>query len=86
MTIVTTRRSRAPYIVNLGGVVAPAWDGATLGALDAEIRSVFGPDEMITPDDVRRRGSYVRTRFEPARCNPVNAPGGCRDNRLEDGR
>ena len=22
----------------------------------------------------------------PARCNPVNAPGGCRDNRLQDGR
>jgi hypothetical protein len=26
---------------------------AELDALDAEIRSVFGPDEMITPDDVR---------------------------------
>jgi len=43
-------------IVNVGGVVAPAWDGAALDALDAEIRSVFGPGEMITPDDVRRRG------------------------------
>ena len=43
-------------IVNVGGVVAPAWDGAALNALDAEIRSVFGPGEMITPDVVRRRG------------------------------
>ena len=43
-------------IVNVGGVVAPAWDAAALDALDAEIRSVFDEDEMITPDDVRRRG------------------------------
>jgi Phosphoinositide phospholipase C, Ca2+-dependent len=39
-----------------GGVAVPPWDGAALKALDAEIRSVFRPDELITPDDVRRRG------------------------------
>jgi hypothetical protein len=39
-----------------GGVVAPAWDAAALDSLDAEIRSVFEEDDMITPDDVRRRG------------------------------
>jgi hypothetical protein len=43
-------------IVAAGGVVAPAWDAAALDALDAEIRSIFAPDEMITPDDVRRSG------------------------------
>lgn len=43
-------------VVAAGGVVAPAWERAALDALDAEIRSVFGPQEMITPDDVRRRG------------------------------
>ena len=43
-------------IVAAGGVVAPAWDAAALDALDAEIRSVFAADEMITPDDVRRPG------------------------------
>lgn len=43
-------------IVKVGGVVAPAWDGAALDALDAEIRSVFADDAMITPDDIRRRG------------------------------
>lgn len=37
-----------------GGVVAPPWNAAALDALDAEIRSVFGEDDMITPDDVRR--------------------------------
>jgi hypothetical protein len=39
-----------------GGVVAPPWDAAALDALDAEIRSVFGERDMITPDDVRRPG------------------------------
>ena len=39
-----------------GGVVAPPWDLAQLDALDAEIRSVFSERDLITPDDVRRRG------------------------------
>jgi hypothetical protein len=39
-----------------GGVAVPPWDGAALNALDAEIRSVYRRDELITPDDVRRRG------------------------------
>lgn len=40
--------------VEQGGVVAPPWDAAALDALDAEIRSVFAEEDMITPDDVRR--------------------------------
>ena len=44
-----------PRAVAQGGVVAPPWDKDRLDALDAEIRSVFGEGEMITPDDVRRR-------------------------------
>jgi hypothetical protein len=43
-----------------GGVRVPPWDAAALGALDAEIRSVFRPGEVITPDDVRRRGLSLR--------------------------
>jgi hypothetical protein len=39
-----------------GGVVAPPWELAQLDALDAEIRSVFSERDLITPDDVRRRG------------------------------
>ena len=42
--------------VDQGGVVAPPWDAAALDALEAEIRSVLGEDDMITPDDVRRPG------------------------------
>jgi hypothetical protein len=43
-----------------GGVSVPPWDPAALDALDREIRSVFRPDEVITPDDVRRRGLTLR--------------------------
>jgi hypothetical protein len=39
----------------LGGVPVPPWDGPALDTLDAEIRAVFRPSELITPDDVRRR-------------------------------
>jgi len=48
-----------PRAVAAGGVVAPAWDASALDALDAEIRAVFAEDEMITPDDVRRRGETL---------------------------
>jgi len=30
------------------------WDGPAMDALDAEIRSVFAPADLLTPDDVRR--------------------------------
>jgi len=42
--------------VAAGGVQAPPWDAAALDALDAEIRSVFSEADLLTPDDVRRRG------------------------------
>jgi hypothetical protein len=45
-----------PVAGAVGGIRVPPWDGAALDALDAEIRSVFRRDELITPDDVRRRG------------------------------
>ncbi len=43
-----------------GGVQSPPWDAAQLDALDAEIRSVFDEDEVLTPDDVRRPGLTLR--------------------------
>jgi Phosphoinositide phospholipase C, Ca2+-dependent len=45
-----------PIAGAIGGVQVPPWDGAALDRLDAEIRSVFRPSELITPDDVRRPG------------------------------
>ncbi len=49
-----------PVAAANGGVPVPPWEGAALNALDAEIRSVFRPDELITPDDVRRPGLTLR--------------------------
>lgn len=39
--------------LKMGFVVPPPLTTVDFDALDAEIRSVFTPDEMITPDDVR---------------------------------
>jgi hypothetical protein len=39
--------------LNLGFVIPLPFDGAAFDALDAEIRSVFPPRKLITPDDVR---------------------------------
>jgi hypothetical protein len=49
-----------PVAASAGGVAVPPWNGAALNGLDREIRSVFGSDELITPDDVRRRGLTLR--------------------------
>jgi Phosphoinositide phospholipase C, Ca2+-dependent len=56
LTILLELKRSDSRAVAQGGVVAPAWDAAALDALDAEIRSVFREDDMITPDDVRRPG------------------------------
>jgi hypothetical protein len=40
----------------LGGAVSPPWDAALLDDVDAEIRSVFTEQELITADDLRRPG------------------------------
>ena len=59
-----------PLAAAAGGVTVPPWDGAALDALDAEIRSVFSRGELITPDNVRRRGltleASVRRRGWPS--------------------
>jgi hypothetical protein len=44
-------KAHAPYQVT----EPEPFTAATFNALDAEIRSVFSPDELITPDDVRGR-------------------------------
>lgn len=43
-----------------GGIDALQFDEAAYDALDAEIRSVFGPDKLVTPDDVQ--GKYPTLR------------------------
>jgi hypothetical protein len=56
LQILLELKQSEPFAVARGGVVAPPWELAQLDALDAEIRSVFSESDMITPDDVRRRG------------------------------
>ncbi|GAA4523761.1 phosphatidylinositol-specific phospholipase C1-like protein [Amycolatopsis samaneae] len=63
-----TNRGHAPIVVLLelkrtdpamerrGGPVSPPWDARRFDDLDREIRSVFPPDRLITPDTVRRPG------------------------------
>jgi hypothetical protein len=58
-----THRRHVPILITMntndsktrtrGGVDGLAFDEAAYDALDAEIRSVFRPDELLTPDDVR---------------------------------
>mgnify|MGYP003287431136 CR=1 FL=1 len=56
LLILLELKATDPIAGALGGVPVPPWDGAALDNLDAEIRLVFRPAELITPDDVRRRG------------------------------
>jgi hypothetical protein len=56
ITISLELKQSDPKIVAAGGVQSPPWDAANLDRVDAEIRSVFGENEVMTPDDVRKPG------------------------------
>ena len=43
-----------------GGIDALPFDEAAYDALDAEIRSILGPDKLVTPDDVQGRYPTLR--------------------------
>lgn len=53
MILVEAKDSPIPDPINAGFVTPLPIDAAQLDAIDAEIRSVFGADDLITPDDVR---------------------------------
>ncbi|CAN5802019.1 phosphatidylinositol-specific phospholipase C1-like protein [soil metagenome] len=43
-----------PLIFDVPGQAVPEkWDATAMAGLDGEIRSVFGADDLVTPDDVR---------------------------------
>ncbi|MEV0283260.1 MULTISPECIES: phosphatidylinositol-specific phospholipase C1-like protein [unclassified Kribbella] len=56
ITISLELKQSDPKVVAAGGVQSPPWDAANLDKIDAEIRSVFGAKEILTPDDVRKPG------------------------------
>ncbi|WP_188194536.1 phosphatidylinositol-specific phospholipase C1-like protein [Nonomuraea sp. SYSU D8015] len=56
LTVLTELKSTDPKKEALGGAKSPAWDTALMDALDADIRSVFPDERLITPDDVRKPG------------------------------
>jgi hypothetical protein len=53
MILIEAKDEAIPDPVNLGFVTPLPIDAIQLDELDAEIRSVFSPEQLITPDDVR---------------------------------
>ncbi|OKL64594.1 hypothetical protein UA08_00362 [Talaromyces atroroseus] len=47
-----------PGIEKQGGVRAEDWTVEALDRVDAEIRSVFSDDQLITPDDIRKQAQH----------------------------
>ncbi|ADB30027.1 conserved hypothetical protein [Kribbella flavida DSM 17836] len=56
VTIQLELKQSDPRIVAAGGVQAPPWNAENLAGVDAEIRSVFDEDQLLSPDDVRKPG------------------------------
>lgn len=50
---IETKEDSIPDIFNVGFIVAEPINEAQYDLLDAEIRSVFPPEQLITPDDIR---------------------------------
>jgi hypothetical protein len=60
MILVEAKDDVAPDPLNLGFAIPIDFQGPEFDVLDAEIRSVFPPGQLITPDDVR--GSFATLR------------------------
>ncbi|MFC5266746.1 phosphatidylinositol-specific phospholipase C1-like protein [Kribbella qitaiheensis] len=56
ITIQLELKQSDPKVVAAGGVKAPPWDLANLNSIDTEIRSVLSERQLLSPDDVRRKG------------------------------
>jgi len=52
--LVEAKDDATPDVLGLGFLIPVPFDTAQFDALDAEIRSIFPPEKLITPDDVRR--------------------------------
>jgi hypothetical protein len=52
--LVEAKDEATPDVLDLGFVIPVPFDSGQFDALDAEIRSIFPPEQLLTPDDVRR--------------------------------
>ena len=79
--LIETKQGKALNIPH--GATPEPFSAATFNDLDREIRSVFSPGQMITPDDMR--GSHA-TLNQAARAGAwAHAPSGARQGDLPDG-
>ncbi len=53
MVLVEAKTDFLPDLLHVGFVKAIPFDAAALDEIDADIRSVFAPEDLITPDDIR---------------------------------
>jgi hypothetical protein len=60
MVFIEAKDAPVPDVARLGFVTPVPIGAAELDALDAEIRSVFDGDQMLTPDEVRGRHATLR--------------------------
>lgn len=60
LPVIITLNAKDDSIGRPGFVEPLPFDSTAFAALDAEIRSVFGPDQLITPDDVRGTAPTLR--------------------------
>jgi hypothetical protein len=60
MILVEAKEEIAPDPLNLGFAIPIPFQGPEFDELDAEIRSVFPPQQLITPDDVRGNFATLR--------------------------
>lgn len=59
LVIMLEFKSSEDRFERIGGVESPPWTEDRFGDLEQEISSVFAPDDLITPDDVRDPGKTL---------------------------
>lgn len=72
LPVIITLNAKDDSIGRPGFVEPLPFDSTAFAALDAEVRSVFGPDQLITPDDVRGTAPTLRAAVQDERWPPLS--------------
>jgi hypothetical protein len=72
LPVIITLNAKDDSIGRPGFVEPLPFDSTAFAALDAEVRSVFGPDQLITPDDVRGTAATLRAAVQDERWPPLS--------------